>query len=671
MKTNLLSRWILILIVFAGTIYYLYPSYRFNQLTDVEASKITELVQLSNMTRGEIVSTVYRDEIDLKSEIQRRATSPENAKKASELVDYIRGELRNSMDKVRGTAIKRGLDLQGGMYLVMEVDAVTLIENIARSKDEVFQMVIRELRKETKANPDLDVIAALQKKLNERKVPLNRYFGSGLSEDQALEFVKKANEDAVKRSLEILRNRIDQFGVSEPNITRQGDRRIVLELPGVQDPQRARDLIGKTALLEFKMLIEGDRVERILQDIDQIVSQELGLDTTKIATEQANLDTTKQDTTKKDTTVTQIDTLFGQTTKATTDTALNIKKPFTSLLRNVRGSIAVPKKDVKRVQQLLGMEKVKNSIPMDVEFLWGKMPEQVGAETYIPLYLVNRKAEMTGSGLVDARVSLGGRTAGAPDVQFELNNEGRRVFARVTGANIGKRMAIVLDNIVHMAPTIRSRIPDGRGVIEGSASIEEANDLAIVLRAGALPAPVEVIEERTVGPSLGRDSIEAGKKSFILAFVVISLFMIFYYRLSGAVASFAIIVNIAMVMAILALFQATLTVPGIAGLVLTMGMAVDANVLIYERIREELLSGKTPTHAVKAGFERAFITIFDSNLTTLFSGFALYQFGTGPVKGFATTLIIGIIVSMFTALYMSRAILDFILYKFTPKTLSV
>lgn len=665
MKKNLLSRWIIILIVFAGTIYYLYPSYRFNQLTDLESAKIAELVQLSNMSRGEILSTVYRDEIDLKSEINRRAKSPEDAKKANQIVDYIRGDLRNAMDKVRGMAIKRGLDLQGGMYLVMEVDALTLIENLARSKDEVFQAVLREMRKERQENQDLDVIATLQKKLRDRKVPLNRYFGSGLSEDQALEFIKKANEDAVKRSLEILRNRIDQFGVSEPNITRQGERRIVLELPGVQDPQRARDLIGKTALLEFKMLIEGDRVESILNQIDQVLAQDFQSDTTVAMAETAT------ETASKDTSLTNVDTLFGQVPKETTDTLINKSKPFTSLLRNVRGSIAVPKKDVKRVQQFLGMEKVKNAIPMDVEFLWGKMPEQVGAETYIPLYLVNKKAEMTGSGLVDARVSLGGRTAGAPDVQFELNNEGRRIFARVTGANIGKRMAIVLDNIVHMAPTIRSRIPDGRGVIEGSATIEEANDLAIVLRAGALPAPVEVIEERTVGPSLGRDSVEAGKQSFIFAFIFLSLFMIFYYRMAGAVASFAIIINIMMVMAILALFQATLTVPGIAGLVLTMGMAVDANVLIYERVREELLSGKTPTHAVKAGFERAFTTILDSNLTTLFSGFALYQFGTGPVKGFATTLIIGIIVSMFTALYMSRAIIDFILYKFTPKTLSV
>lgn len=620
------------------------------------------------MSRGEIVSQVYRDEIDIKSQINRRATSPDHAKKANELVDYIRGDLRTSIDKVRDNSIKRGLDLQGGMYLVMEVDAVTLLENMARTKDDVFQAAFADLNKEIIAKPETDVILTLQKKLADRKATLNRYFGSGLSEDQAVEFLKKASDDAVARSLEILRNRIDEFGVSEPSITRQGERRIILELPGVQDPQRARGLIGKTALLEFKMLAESERAERILTEIDRVFSQDLKSDTTV-----ANADTsqTEIDSVLKDTLASDSDTLFGKPATAQGDTGLSRTRPFTSLLRNVGGSIAVPKKDVNKVQQMLGSEQVRMVIPMDVDFLWGKSPEQVGAETFIPLYLVNRKAEMTGAGLTDARVSLGGNNAGAPDVQFELNNEGRRIFARVTGANIGKRMAIVLDNIVHMAPNIRSRIPDGRGVIEGSASMEEANDLSIVLRAGSLPAPVQVIEERTVGPSLGRDSIEAGKKSFIFALLAITFFMILYYRLSGIIASVAIVINILIVMAFLALFQATLTVPGIAGLVLTMGMAVDANVLIYERIREELLGGKTPVHAVKAGFERAFVTILDSNLTTLFAGFALFQFGTGPVKGFAITLIIGIFVSMFTALYFSRAILDFILFKFTPKTLSV
>ncbi len=663
MKGNLLGRWMLILLLTAGSIYYLYPSYRFNKLTDEETAKINQLVQYSGLTHGEVVTNIYRDEVDLKSVISRRSTSPDNAAKANKLVDELRGKVREGIDAVRGTSIKRGLDLQGGIYLVMEVDAVKLLENVAKAKDEQFNAAMKEIEVQTNKNPDAEIVDLASKVFAARGIPLSRFFGQGQSDKAVIESLKKMNSDAVDRSLEILRNRIDQFGVSEPSITRQGERRIILELPGIQDPQRARSLIGKTALLEFKMLVEPERSDRILSDIDKAIAG----DTVKKATDTSAVATAATDTAKSSTG----DTLFGKKSLASDTSKSSGSKPFLSMLKQYRGSVAVEQKDVNRVNQYLGSEKVKALIPVDVQFLWGKSPEKSGKSEFLPLYLVKAKPEMTGSGLSDARVQLGGRQTGSPDVQFELNNEGRRIFSRVTGANIGKRMAIVLDEVVHMAPSIRSRIPDGRGVIEGSGTVDEANDLAIVLRAGSLPAPVKVMEERTVGPSLGRDSIEAGTKSFIISFLIIAGFMALYYRLSGLIADIALVMNVVFTFAILAMFQATLTVPGIAGLILSMGMAVDANVLIYERIREELLSGKTPAHAVKAGFERAFITIFDSNLTTVFSGIALYQFGTGPVRGFALTLMIGIACSMFTALYMSRATFDLYLKKVMPKSLSI
>ncbi|MDK9698549.1 MAG: protein translocase subunit SecD [bacterium] len=668
MKGNLLGRWIIILCIIAGSFYYLYPSYRFNTLSDQETQKFAELAKYSRLSRGEIVANIYRDEVDLKSMVSRSSANPQDAAEAAKLIDELRGPFRESIDSYRGKSIKRGLDLQGGMYLVMEVDAFTLIENVAKAKDDQFASAMKEVSQQVAKDPEADVVDVMSKTFAARGVPLTRYFPDAVSNDDAITKLKKMNSDAVDRSLEILRNRIDQFGVTEPSITRQGDHRLILELPGVQDPQRARGLIGKTALLEFKMLEEGERADRILQDIDKALAGDTtqsasSTDTSKLAALTAVTDTANKSST---------DTLFGKSAASLADTAKNGgERKLLSLLKQVRGTIAVESKDINKVKQFLGSEKVVAVIPQDVQFLWGKDFEFAGNTRYLPLYMVKRKAEMTGSGLTDARVQLGGQQSGSPDVNFELNPEGRRIFARVTGANVGKRMAIVLDEVVHMAPSIRSRIPDGRGVIEGSGSVEEANDLAIVLRAGSLPAPVKVMEERTVGPSLGRDSVESGKKSFIISLLVIAVFVAFYYRLSGVIADVALITNIFIMMAILAMFQSTLTVPGIAGIILTMGMAVDANVLIFERIREELLSGKTPAHAVKAGFERAFITIFDSNLTTVFSGFALYQFGTGPIRGFALTLMIGIAVSMFTALYMSRAAFDLYLKRVMPKTLSI
>ncbi|MBC8278266.1 MAG: protein translocase subunit SecD, partial [FCB group bacterium] len=294
---------------------------------------------------------------------------------------------------------------------------------------------------------------------------------------------------------------------------------------------------------------------------------------------------------------------------------------------------------------------------------------------YYSLYYLKKEPELTGAYLRDAQVQIGSGSspgsAGLPTVSFELNRQGARIFSRVTGANTEKFLAIVLDEKVHMAPRIKTKIPDGRGIIEGSSDMEEARDLAIVLRAGALPAPVDIIEERTVGPSLGHDSVSQGTVSGLSGLAVVILFMIWYYRLGGIIADLALMLNLVFVMSILAGFHGTLTLPGIAGIILTIGMAVDANVLIFERIREELRTGKTVKASIDAGYSRAIVTILDANVTTLIAAVVLYQFGSGPMRGFALTLMIGIIASMFTAIVVTRAVFDWITGRFTLKTLKI
>jgi protein-export membrane protein SecD len=351
--------------------------------------------------------------------------------------------------------------------------------------------------------------------------------------------------------------------------------------------------------------------------------------------------------------------------------------PFYTLLRNVENNIGVPEKNYSIVNRILHRREIQNLLPPDYEFLWSKLAEEApDGNKYYRLYLLKKEPELIGKYLNDAQVQIGGggddaSSTGLPIVTLEMNREGARIFSRVTGANVGKFLAIVLDNKVHMAPRIKTKIPDGRAIIEGSKDMEEAKDLAIVLRAGALPAPVEIIEERTVGPSLGSDSVKKGTLSGLGGLIFVILFMIWYYRLGGLIADLALILNVLFIMAVLAGFHGTLTLPGIAGIILTIGMAVDANVLIYERIREELRTGKTIKAAIEAGYSRAVVVIFDSNLTTLMSAIVLYQFGTGPIRGFALTLMIGLSASMFTAIVVTRAIFDWYTAKYNPQVLRI
>jgi preprotein translocase subunit SecD len=313
---------------------------------------------------------------------------------------------------------------------------------------------------------------------------------------------------------------------------------------------------------------------------------------------------------------------------------------------------------VPKVEQLLKRADVRSVIPSNVEFVFSAKPEIAkDGKKYYTLYLLNAKSELTGEVITNAQANID-PTTNSPIVTMQMNSQGAIEWARITGANIKKRCAIVLDGVVYSAPVIQSKIPSGNSQITGSGSLEEAKILEIILKAGALPAPIDIVEERTVGPSLGQDSISAGFISALLGYILVAIFMAIYYQKSGAIADVALILIVLYILGILAGFSATLTLPGIAGLVLTMGMAVDANVLIYERIREELSVGKTVKAAIKSGFDNSLSAIVDSNITTLITGFILYQFGTGPVKGFALTLMIGIFTTLFGALVISRVLID-------------
>lgn len=475
--------------------------------------------------------------------------------------------------RLHSKAIHLGLDLQGGMHLVLQVDH------------------------------------------------------SGLSEDEA--------RDATDRALEILSNRIDQFGVYEPSIEKQGGDRIIIQLPGIVDRERAKALIGKTALLEFKLVEESEKTNQVIQKIDEAVHKK-------------------------------------EIKDAGEDTLDLIPNPFQSYLFSFGGDLVANEQDKYSVEEMLKSEEAIEVIPKDFEFLWGNDVVVEGIR-YRPIYLSKEKPELTGKAIKDARAGIG--TSDNPNgskVDLTMTREASSKWAAITGANVNRRLAIVLDNTVYSAPVIREKIRGGNSQIDmGNSSISEAKDLSIVLRAGSLPAPVIPIEERSVGPSLGKDSIEKGIKSALIGGALVLLFMFVYYSLSGAVANIALILNILILLAILSAFRFTLTLPGVAGIILTIGMAVDANVLIFERIREEIKAGKTLRTAIDTGYSRAFLTIFDSNVTTILSALILYWFGTGPIRGFAVTLTIGILCSFFTALVFTRLIFDFATSRWNIKRLRI
>jgi len=548
-----------------------------------------------------------------------------------------------SIRENRENRMKLGLDLQGGMYLVMEVNTAKLLEKLAKDPDDEFKTLLETAAKEAQLS-DADVVEILASKINLAGKRLSKYFGSIREEDaDIISKLKDQESDAVTRAIEIINNRVNQYGVSEPNIQKQGSRRIIVELPGIAKEEEAKRLLQGSALLEFKIVKESNFTIPVMNRIDEILA--------------ANFNSIVDSNTA----------IPSDSTSELTEAQFAKEHPFYSIaIINPQSPYAdayVKESDKNKVSSYLRRPEVQNAIPDNAEFLFDAKPftSQEGVNIF-RLYLVNKDAELTGGVIVDAMANIDQQTT-EPIVTMQMNSEGAREWARITGSNIDKRCAIVLDNAIYSAPTIQGKIPGGSSRITGMADMNEAKLLQIVLKAGALPAPVDIIEERTVGPSLGQDSINKGFNSTLIGFFLVAIFMIYYYKKSGVISDLALFVTIIMIMGILAGFHATLTLPGIAGIILTIGMAVDANVIIFERIREELTTGKTSKAAIDSGYANSYSAIIDSNITTFFTGVILYQFGSGPIQGFALTLMIGIVASLFSAFVVTRVIFDMLVAK--------
>lgn len=476
----------------------------------------------------------------------------------------------------------------------------------------------------------------------------------------------EAIRDAVDQNVHVIRNRIDQFGVSEPLVQKVGDHRIIVELPGIRDEERAKAIIAEQAYLEWKLVRPSTDLTNVLERIDRLVAQQLppdslaavpgaptsaAADTGAAARQRALQDLVlgaRGDSAARDTAV-------ADTAQVEALPTLPSSRPFSGLLQTTGadGEFLVAKEDVARAERYLALPGVLDVLPRGTELRWSAEETGANAALYRSLYILEREPFITGASLEGATATRDPQF-NQTVVTFQLDRRGGRKFEEVTTAHIGDRIAIVLDGEVHSAPVVRGRIASSGQIEMGQATMQEASDLALVLRAGALPAPLSIVEQRSVGPSLGRDSIDQGKIAGIIGIVLVIVIMIGYYRLAGAMAVLALGFYVLFVMGGLAGLGAALTAPGIAGLILSLGMAVDANVLIFERIREELIASRSPRAAVDAGFQHAMSAIVDSNLTTLITALILYQVGTGPVQGFAVTLSIGIIASFFTAVYITR-----------------
>ena len=566
------------------------------------------------------------------------------------------------MKNLRSKSINLGLDLQGGMYVLLEAEIPTLVRKLASKKPDELMKTITDAEQRA-TNLQTDFFDEFETLANNRELRLIRYYtdlSASRDNGSVISALKLQRDDAVSSALEIIRNRVDEFGVAEPNIQKYGKNRIIVELAGIDDADRARKLIQRTASLEFT-LVMNEKLQSTLEKID----------VTLLAADDFETPVDAEDGEDIDEPTDVVDDIFSELDNATDvsdviSTPVDILKesPFSGYLRGLPGGVGVLSNEYNKVKSLLEREDVQSVIPRDGRFLWASRFEKAPIDEsnfieYRLLYFVRNDPEISGGMVKNPQATIasaGTDVSGQWVVNLEMTPEGARKWSRFTGANIDKQVAIVLDQKIFMAPFIRGKIPGGRTQISGFADANEAKDISNVLRAGELPAPVYIIEERTVGPSLGADSIASGRQAMLVGFIIVLIFMVFYYQGSGLIANIALVLNIVIVFAILAGMNATLTLPGIAGLILTIGMAVDANVIIFERIREELDVGKTVKSAIDSGYQRAFITILDANITTLIAAFVLAWIGSGPIKGFAITLSAGIICSMFTAVFVTRTV---------------
>ena len=670
-----------------------------------------------------------------------KASNPEDSLKIMEAFYKTYGKALADSKKNR---LKLGLDLRGGMYVTMDVDIVKLIEESASSEaiDELFMAVLNKTKKEVDMQDDGSAIDIFLKNFDaiarpKGKTLLNYFEDTGdfseSSEEKIIEKLNANSDQAIDQAREVIRQRIDQYGVSEPSIQKSGSRRIILELPGVQNRAEMMNLLQTTARLEFKLvrndenivkafakidkylklknqgkstdeLIKGDTLTDTTNLTDDKVSDK-NIDSTKVVDSKKAVDTTKgidsatvADASKTDSANVQNDTGKKESNNpyaGLSDEEAKIRyledHPFTSLFSTfyLQGTgdrqqlvnfgyitdeipegkymFRILKDSLNKFLILLNRTDIKTFLPIDLEIAIDAKPDQaVLKQSNIEIfdfYSLKKDAELTGDVITDAKATFD-PTTNAPVVSMSMSAEGSDSWARITGANLKKRIAIVLDGRVYSAPTVQNKITGGNSQISGMANTEEAHLLEIVLKAGALKAPVKIIEERVIGPSLGEDSINSGLTASIGALIVVILFMLLYYSTAGFVADVAVIVNVSLILSVLAALNGTLTLPGIAGIILTIGMAVDANVLIFERIREELEKGRSIRSSIDDGFKKALSAILDSNITTFITGIILYYFGTGPIQGFALTLMIGILGTLFTGIFVSRAIIELWIAKF-------
>jgi len=588
--------------------------------------------------------------------------------------------------------INLGLDLKGGMNVTMEVSVADVVYGLSgKSTNPVFTKAMalaNEKQKNSQENfvtlfgeafAQVDPNAQLSAVFS--RMELREKIRPNSTNKEVLAVIRQECDDAFGRTFNILRNRIDRFGVTQPNITKLATSdRILIELPGIKDPERVRKLLQGSAKLEFWETYKFSELAGIFNEANKRLASLSGdIDTTAVATDTiaGTSNVTVADTTKK---ATLADKLKQDTTAAGKDQQMEKYKKENPLFvylqpayvqengqmfatnRATVGYAAI--KDTARINVM--MNKVKGMFPRNCQFAWTMKPPSKESPEVLELMALrstNREntAALTGDVVVEARQDFDQN--GRVEVTMGMNTEGAKLWKNLTRDNVGKQVAIVLDGYVYSAPNVNDEIPNGRSSISGDYSVEEAQDLANVLKAGKLPAPARIVQEEIVGPSLGKESINSGLISFVIAFILVLLYMQFYYAKAGLVANVALLTNVFFLIGVLASVGAVLTLPGIAGIVLTLGMAVDANVIIYERIKEELRAGKGLRLAISDGFHHAYSAIIDGNVTTLITGIVLYIFGSGPIQGFATTLIIGILTSLFTAIFISRIIFETLLNK--------
>ncbi len=556
---------------------------------------------------------------------------------AEQAEQYKEENIANLRD-LRKNSLSLGLDLQGGMHVTLQLETPQLVRELAGNfSDDALEDLISDAKQQAYQNNE-DFIEVFIEMFEARNPQgrLSRYFRSDAanitrrsSNEEVVAYLNEQRAKAVERAIQVIRERVNRFGVTEPSIVKQGESRVIVELPGVANKERVRNLLKGTARLEFRLMANPQQLQRAQEQIVNYYRR------------------------------------ISQPDSAAADSlAQPAANPLLQVL-NVRGRSNyifgyAAGRDTARVNKLLSRPEVQQMLPRNAVLMWAAAPfatTESGVELY-ELIGVRDEIEMTGEVITEASVTFD--RMNRPQVSISMNARGARMWSRITGANVGEPIAIILDGLVYSFPNVENKITGGESQITGLENLAEAEDLVNILLSGALPAPLEIIGERTVGASLGAEAIQSGLTSTLIAFFIVAIFMIVYYHKGGAVADLALVLNLIFILGILAAFKATLTLPGIAGLVLTIGMAVDANVLIFERIREEQAAGKTLRASIDSGYKNAMSAIIDGNVTTFFVGVILFSFGVGPIKGFAVTLMAGIATTLFSAIVITRLLIDYL-----------